>query len=171
MLVFFQADSRAITIAFADRLTRTLAAYAINTKGQLKFLPRLSAGAFRQVLLLVDVVLDPFHWSGGGTSLDAFACDLPVVTLPGRFMRGRQTAAMPQMMGVNTLVTSDVDGYVKTAIDVATNQTLNRDLRATINPNKRALFDRDDLNGQFADTLYALASESPNERPTNDHNS
>ena len=161
VLVFFQADSRAITMAFADRLTGALAARAINAKGQLKFLPRLPPGAFRQVLKCADVVLDPFHWSGGGTSLDAFAGDVPVVTMPGRFMRGRQTAAMLQMMGVNTLVTSDLDGYVKTAIDVATNQTLNRDLRATINANKRALFDRDDLNGQFADTLYALASESP----------
>ena len=104
-------------------------------------------------------MLDPFHWSGGGTSLDAFAGDLPVVTLPGRFMRGRQTAAMLRVMGADALIASDVDMYVRTAIDVATNQSLNQDLRALINANKRALFDRDDLNGQFADALVALANE------------
>jgi predicted O-linked N-acetylglucosamine transferase (SPINDLY family) len=159
VLVFFQADSRAVTMAFGDRLTKTLAARGISAKGQLKFLPRLPGDAFRKALALADVLLDPFHWSGGGTSLDAFAGDLPVVTLPGRFMRGRQTAAMLRMMGAEALVAADVDRYVQTAIEVATNQTLNRDLRATISTNKRVLFDRDDLSRQFADKLSALASE------------
>ena len=161
VLVFFQADSRSVTMAFADRLTKTLAARAINAKGQIKFLPRLSTVAFRNVLKLADVVIDAFHWSGGGTSLDAFASDAPVVTLPGRFMRGRQTAAMLRMMGAEALIVADVDAYVRTAIEVATNQTMNRDLRALISANKRALFDRDDLNGQFADALYRLAQEPP----------
>ncbi len=49
---------------------------------------------FRRALALSDVVLDTVHWSGGNTSLDAFAAATPVVALTGRFMRGRQTAAM-----------------------------------------------------------------------------
>ena len=159
VLVFFQADSRAVTFDFADRLTKALTARAVNAKGQIKFLPRLGTAAFRKALKLADMVLDSFHWSGGGTSLDAFAGDLPVVTLPGRFMRGRQTAAMLRMMGADALIASDVDGYVRTAIEVATNQALNHDLRALIGANKRVLFDRTDLNGQFADALVALASE------------
>jgi protein O-GlcNAc transferase len=160
VLVFFQADSRAITMAFADRLSRTLAERAINAKGQIKFLPRLTASGFRKALRLADVVLDPFHWSGGGTSLDAFAGDVPVVTLPGRFMRGRQTMAMLCTIAADALIAHDVDSYVSTAIDVATNKTLNRDLRATINANKRTIFNRDDLSGQFADALIVLARES-----------
>jgi predicted O-linked N-acetylglucosamine transferase (SPINDLY family) len=74
-------------------------------------------------------------------------------------MRGRQTAAMLQMLGAEALIAADIDAYVRTAIEVATNQTMNRDLRALISANKRNLFDRDDLNGQFADTLTRLASE------------
>ena len=161
VLVFFQADCRAVMLAFADRLTKTLAARGINARGQLKFLPRLDARSFRKALSLADVLLDPFHWSGGGTSLDAFAGDVPVVTLPGRFMRGRQTAAMLQMMDANALVTADVDDYVKTAIEVATNKTMNHDLRALIHANKRVLFDRDDLNGQFAQLLLQLVRDGP----------
>ena len=159
VLVFFQADSRAITMAFADRLTKVFAARSIDAKGQIKFLPRLSTRVFRMVLKLADVVLDPFRWSGGGTSLDAFAGDVPVVTLPGRFMRGRQTAAMLRMLGAESLIAMNVDEYVRTAIEVATNRTMNRDLRALIHANKRAVFEREDLNGQFADVLFALASE------------
>ena len=76
-------------------------------------------------------------------------------------MRGRQTAAMLRMLGAEALIVADVDAYVRTAIEVATNQTLNRDLRALISANKRALFDRGDLNGQFADALYRLTQEPP----------
>ena len=161
VLVFFQADSRSITMAFADRLTKTLAARKVHAKGQIKFLPRLSTVAFRKVLKLADVVLDPFHWSGGGTSLDAFAADVPVVSLPGRFMRGRQTAAMLRMLGAEALIAADVDAYVRTAIEVANSHSLNCDLRALISANKRALFERDDLNGQFADALVRLTQEPP----------
>ena len=41
-----------------------------------------------------DAMLDTLRWSGGNTSLDALAAGLPIVTLPGRFMRGRQSAGM-----------------------------------------------------------------------------
>lgn len=66
---------------------------------------------------------------------------------------------MLRLMGTDMLIASDVDGYVRTAIEVATNQTLNHDLRALIGTNKRVLFDRTDLNGQFVDALLGLASE------------
>ncbi len=161
VLVFFQADSRAITLAFADRLAKTLFERGINAKSQIKFLPRLDACSFRKALRVADVLLDPFHWSGGGTSLDAFAGNVPVVTLPGSFMRGRQTAAMLKMLDANMLVAADIDGYVKTAIEVATNKTFNLDVRAVIDSGKRTLFNRDDLNGQFASVLRRLAQEPP----------
>ena len=82
---------------------------------------------------------------------------MPVVTLPGRFMRGRQTVAMLRMMGLEALVVKDIEAYVRTAVEVASNQTMNRDLRAIIHANKRTLFDRHDHNGQFADALVAMA--------------
>lgn len=48
-------------------------------------------------------MLDSLHWSGGNTTLDALASGLPIVTLPGEFMRGRQTAAMLNLIGVRIL--------------------------------------------------------------------
>ena len=159
VLVFFQADSRAITMAFADRLTGALAIRDVRAKGQVKFLPRLSQHAFRQALRLADVILDPFHWSGGGTSLDAFAGDVPVVTLPGRFMRGRQTAAMLRMMNADALIAANVEAYVNTAIDIAGNPSLNHDLRTLISANKQALFDRHDLTDNFSRALLQLVND------------
>src|SRR5204863_8464277 len=94
VIAFFQAPSRGITDRFAARVQRSLAAHGVAPGAQLKFLPRMNPLAFRRTLAAADLVIDTTHWSGGNTSLDAIAAGVPVVTLPGHFMRARQTAAM-----------------------------------------------------------------------------
>ena len=53
--------------------------------------PRLGYADYLCVMLLADVMLDPLHFGGGKTSLDALSLGVPIVTLPGKFMRGRAT--------------------------------------------------------------------------------
>lgn len=155
VLVFFQAGSRAITMAFADRLAGRLADVGATAKGQIKFLPRLDGGMFRSALKLADVMLDTLHWSGGGTSLDAFAADVPVISLPGAYMRGRQTGAMLRMMGLDQFITSNIDEYVAKAIELASNRALNQATREMIAQKKSTLFDRAEANAAFAEKIYA----------------
>jgi predicted O-linked N-acetylglucosamine transferase (SPINDLY family) len=64
-------------------------------------------------------MLDTMHWSGGNTSLDALSSGLPIVTLEGRFMRGRQSAAMLRTVGVEELIARDAQQYVDIALRVA----------------------------------------------------
>ena len=45
-------------------------------------------------------MLDPAHWSGGNTALDAVHMGLPILTRRGTFMRGRQSAAMLDALGL-----------------------------------------------------------------------
>ena len=84
-----------------------------------------------------DAMLDTLHWSGGNTSLDALACGLPVVTLPGAFMRGRQSAAMLREVGVPQLVAKSRDDYV----GIATRLVQDRDWRAHLGARIRAGLD------------------------------
>ncbi len=142
LLVFFQAPSRAVTEQLGRRLQRALAAQGSAPRGQIKFLPRMSAENFRRVLGAADVVVDTVHWSGGNTSLDALASGTPIVTLPGRFMRGRQTAAMLEMAGLPELVAATPEDYVRLAVDVATDRDRNVGLRARVLAGRFALFDR-----------------------------
>ena len=60
-------------------------------------------------------MVDTPHWSGGNASLDSIQCGFPIVTLPGRFMRGRQTAVVLQYLGCKELIAS----YVKDGADIA----------------------------------------------------
>ncbi len=160
VLAFFQAPAPHVTRQFAARLERTMAARGMAPRGQLKFLPRLPGAHFRRALALADVVLDTLHWSGGNTSLDAFSVATPVVTLPGRFMRGRQTAAMLGMMGIEGLTASDADDYVRRALAVARDRDLNAGLREAIAARRAALFDRPEPIAALQEALLAAAAKT-----------
>jgi predicted O-linked N-acetylglucosamine transferase (SPINDLY family) len=87
-------------------------------------------------------MLDTLHWSGGNTTLDALACGLPVVTLPGSMMRGRQSAAMLRRVGVPDLVARDVEDYVACAARLGRSPEERRALSARIVEGRGELFER-----------------------------
>lgn len=157
VLVFFQAPARRVTEAFAARVQRALARRAVPPRGQLKFVPRMQSGYFRRVLALADVVLDTPRWSGGNSSIDAFAAGVPVVTLPGRFMRGRQTAAMLRLMGLEELIAADAQDYVRIALEIARDPARNAALREAIAARRAVLFDRPEPLEAFAAALLRIA--------------
>jgi predicted O-linked N-acetylglucosamine transferase (SPINDLY family) len=104
------------------------------------------------------VVLDTFRWSGGNTSLDAFASATPVVTLEGRFMRGRQTAAMLRLMELGELVAAGPEEYIQTALGVAADGARQAELRRAIAERRRALFGRADCLAAFQEALLAVGA-------------
>ena len=80
------------------------------------FLPRLPRSRFLSLHDVADAALDTPSWSGCNSSLDALSRCLPVVTLPGRFMRGRHTTAIYRQMGYDALVARDETDYVERAV-------------------------------------------------------
>jgi predicted O-linked N-acetylglucosamine transferase (SPINDLY family) len=89
---------------------------------RVQFRPRMAFEDFLSFLTLSDVVLDTTHFSGGHTSLISFACDAPIVTWPGNFMRGRLTLAFYKQMGVMDCVAQDAKSYVDIALRLATDK-------------------------------------------------
>ena len=65
-----------------------------------------------------DVMLDSIGWSGGNTTLEALAQDLPVVTFEGALMRGRVSAGILRMMGMPETIAETVDDYVALAVRI-----------------------------------------------------
>ncbi|MBL8525010.1 MAG: hypothetical protein JNN20_15075, partial [Betaproteobacteria bacterium] len=156
VIVFFQATAAAVTRDFADRLSRQMAARGITPRGQIKFLPRMDESGFRAALAMADVVLDTLHWSGGNTSLDALSVGAPIVTLPGAFMRGRQTQAMLRMAGVPDLIVGDRAQLVAQAAAVAGDIDVQNSLRHHLLAGRDVLFDRPEPVRVLADHLTAL---------------
>jgi CRISPR-associated protein Csy1 len=158
VLVFFEAMGAAVTAQFARRVEGALVRRGIAPQGHMRFLPRTSGTRFRAVLAACDVVLDTVRWSGGNTSLDALAAGTPAVTLPGRFMRGRQTAAMLRLAGLDELVVATKHDYARLAVEVAQDRTRNARLREAIAQQRGHLFDRPEPAAAFSEALLRLAT-------------
>jgi protein O-GlcNAc transferase len=83
------------------------------------FVRRLSYEEYLQLLMLGDVMLDPIHFGGGNTSLEAFATGLPIVTYPGDYLRSRLTYGFYQQMGLLDCVVWNAQSYVEVAYRLA----------------------------------------------------
>jgi CRISPR-associated protein Csy1 len=117
-LVMFDGRHPRVTARFVERIHRVFDAHGVAPQ-RLIVLPSQAHDDYLRINLACDAMLDTLHWSGGNTSLDALACALPIVTLPGALMRGRQSAAMLNVVGVRELVAASGDEDVAIATRVA----------------------------------------------------
>jgi protein O-GlcNAc transferase len=155
MLIMFESRNHFAQATFRTRLDRVLEEHGIG-QDRLVMLPFLSHDDYLRVNMHADVMLDCLNWSGGNTSLDAICAGLPVVTLPGRFMRGRQSQAMLRLAGVPELITADREGYIATAIDVASNASRRRDFSQRMLEGGSNIFDRVEPLTNLASRLEAM---------------
>ena len=111
----FDSPAASRSRVFDAYLRHHFAPLGIDVANRVVRLPQRSRVDFLAVLAHSALALDSFGFSGGNTSLDALSVGLPVLTLPGDFMRGRQTFAMLQAMPDNvpiSLIASDAADYV-----------------------------------------------------------
>ena len=160
--VMFAANHDVLTQAFADRLGAALKRHGVDLHERVLFLGTgIPHGTYLRLNQLCDVMLDTLHWSGGNTSLDALAMGLPVVTLPGTLMRGRQSFGMLRMMGLAAeLVARDVDDYVERAVALGRDRDRRLAIASRILANRGALFERDEPIRALEDFLDAAVRGS-----------
>jgi predicted O-linked N-acetylglucosamine transferase (SPINDLY family) len=103
-----------------DLLRARFARVMPDVADRIDFIPRLLQPEFVSLLGMSDVLLDPIHFGGGHTSLDALALGTPVVTLPGQFLRGRITQALYRKMGYMDCVADSTERYVEIAVRLGT---------------------------------------------------
>lgn len=84
-----------------------------------QFFPPLEHASYLSLIRLADVMLDPLHFNGMNSSLEALAMGTPVVTLPAALQRGRHTQSMYRRMGWTELVARDAAHYVDLAVRLA----------------------------------------------------
>lgn len=122
-------------------LRRRFADVLGSAAGRILVLPRQGHDGFMRLLQLADVGLDSFPFSGGTTTYQALAMGLPVVTLPGRHLRGRVSLAIYDRMGIRDCVASDIAAYARIAVRLATDGSYAADLRQRIATAAPRIFD------------------------------
>ena len=155
-LLMFEGRHPALTAAFRSRLGAALSSVGVDS-ARVRFVPQCPHAEYLRLTASCTAMLDTLHWSGGNTSLDALACGLPVVTLPGRIMRARQSAAMLGILGVTDTVAGDTDEYVRIAARIAHDARWRGELRARIREARPRLFDDAAASAAFASAIATLA--------------
>ncbi len=112
-VLLFASASRFETQRMRDRLQSRLGA---TLSRRLLFHPMVGRARFLEILASADVMLDTLHWSGGNTSLDALRAGIAIATTRSRFMRGRQSAAMLQSLGLETAISATPAQLAETTI-------------------------------------------------------
>jgi predicted O-linked N-acetylglucosamine transferase (SPINDLY family)/MoaA/NifB/PqqE/SkfB family radical SAM enzyme len=124
------------------RLGAAFAASGLDPARHLLFVPPVDASDFFSLLRAGDVYLDSIGWSGGNTTLEAVTCGLPIVTLRGKLMRGRHSAAILTVVGAADRIAETADDYVRMAADLADPAARSRAARVIKEGGGRAFRDR-----------------------------
>ncbi|MGB6296442.1 MAG: tetratricopeptide repeat protein [Rivularia sp. (in: cyanobacteria)] len=113
---FISHGSAHITEIFRKRLKDAFAKLNLNSEDYCVISPRIGWDDYCNLNQISDVFLDTFSWSGGNTTLEAIACNLPIVTCPGEFMRGRHSYGILQMLGVTDTIAKTEAEYIEIAV-------------------------------------------------------
>ena len=105
-----------ITEKFRQRLKRAFARFNLNSDDYCVILPRQDWLGYASLNLVSDIYLDTLSWSGGNSTLEAIACNLPIVTCPGEFMRGRHSYGILKMLGVTETIAQTEAKYIDIAV-------------------------------------------------------
>ena len=78
----------------------------------------------------IDMVLDPFPYSGGLTTCEALWMGVPTITLPGEIFASRHSASHMSNAGLGDWLTGSVEEYIEMAISRAADTASLASLRA-----------------------------------------
>ncbi len=140
-IAFFATMSPTMNDAFLKRIRAAFKAEGVDTNRVLQMLPSMTYPHFLGTVEAADLVLDTTYFSGGNSSFDTFAVATPIVTMQAPMMRGRQTAAMLQVLGVPELIARTDDEYVEIAVRFARDRAALQSLRERIRVGNTKLFD------------------------------
>ena len=123
------------------RLVTSFDAAGLDPQKHLVFIPWQPRPAFRRLLARADVYLDTIGFSGFNTVMQAIECGLPIVTLEGRFLRGRFGSGILRRIGLDEWVASSPADYVDLAVKLGNSAELRQRVRTQIASSRNILFD------------------------------
>jgi predicted O-linked N-acetylglucosamine transferase (SPINDLY family) len=164
--VFICNQSKFATQLFRKRLNIAFERHNLNADEFCLFSKRLNFGYFLSLILASDVLLDTFAWSGGKTTIEAIDCGLPVVTHPGRFMRGRHAFAMLTMMETADTVAKDQSEYCEIAVRLAMDRRFYTHVKEQITTRRDKLYNDQIFITELENFYRSLVHQSPGAIPS-----
>ncbi|MCB2263465.1 MAG: hypothetical protein LGR52_11130 [Candidatus Thiosymbion ectosymbiont of Robbea hypermnestra] len=132
--------SEPLTRIFTTRLQHAFSAAGLDMNGYVVMLPALTDAAYHRLHDLADVFLDSLETAGTTTTLEAITYDLPVVTSPGEFLRGRVGYGTLQRIDCTQTIARSIDEYIAIASRLGKEASWRQGLRTRIAENKHKLY-------------------------------
>ncbi|MBD3560800.1 glycosyl transferase family 1, partial [Planktothrix sp. FACHB-1355] len=114
--VFVSHLAPPIVEQFRQRLQRAFAEFDLDSEKYCLILTRQTQLDYWNLNLVSDIFLDTFGFTGFLTTLESIACNLPIVTCPGKFMRSRQSYGILKMLGVTETIANNEAEYIEIAV-------------------------------------------------------
>ncbi len=125
----------------ARRLRERFSVTMPDVAARIVLLPQLEREAYRNLLSVADVLLDPPHFGGVNSTYDGLSYGKAIVTLPSGFHRGRYTLGCYRKLQLNDCVASSAEDYVRLAVRLATEPDYRAYITQRINAASPQLFE------------------------------
>jgi protein O-GlcNAc transferase len=121
-----------------NRLDRAFGATGLRREDFCIVLPALPHWHYAELQAMGDIALDPFGVSGCNTTINTLKLGIPVVTLPGKFHRNRQSMGLLTACGLTELIAESPDDFVAIAARLGTDRDARHAVMARIRASMRA---------------------------------
>jgi len=158
LLVIFEGAEASWTARLLDRWRGMMG----PAMARIQVLPRQPFDDFLNILALADVILDTWPFGGGNTTYQGFAMGTPIVTLPGRFARGRLTMALYNRMEITEAIAETPANYVEIALRLGTDARWRAKLSSDICARADILFEDSRAIAAFAAFLMSVCDRETN---------
>lgn len=162
-----QRDPKAIIVLF-DSFHRTLWRASLEKRfasimspelcARITFLPHAPPKQFPNFLSAMDAILDTVHFSFGTTAYLCLGANVPFVTLPGEFARGRGGYTLYKYMDMDDLIATSEEDYVRLAVKLANNDAFQKEVTHKIRERSDLVFANEETVNLLADTLRSFVT-------------
>lgn len=124
-----------------QRVRNSFVSRGLDPEAFVRFIPPLPLPKFLGLLKSADVYLDTIGFSGYSTAMMAAEQGCPIVTVEGRFMRGRLASAVLRQIGVVETIARDPAEYVDIASRLGNAEDMRRSLSSRMRQGLGAALD------------------------------
>jgi predicted O-linked N-acetylglucosamine transferase (SPINDLY family) len=148
ILLFF-SNNKFHENVFLKRLSSYQQANEKELLDRIIFLPWLNPNNFYYILSKSCIYIDSVGFSGFNTAMQAIECGVPIVTLEGKFLRGKFASAILKRISLNLLVTNTSKDFIKLTSRLVCDDDFNANIRELIIRNREAVFNDEYFLNEF----------------------
>jgi protein O-GlcNAc transferase len=117
-LVYFDPGHPTSSRAFQRELRQRFIEAGLHYAQRTQRIPMVDRSVFLAVNAAADVVLDTFGYAGGATTVDSLSVGVPLISLEGNWLRGRQSAGILRSMGLERFIVQSKAQFVDAALSI-----------------------------------------------------